>query len=630
LTGEGFDHADGFLRSPATLTNGEPVGKLAGRKALRALPAMVAVFERRRLSMPYSLEASCASINPILPELDRLAADVMVDWRVPGAAVAVVQGGEVVLTRAYGQRDIEANLPVTPATQFVICSITKSFTATAVALLHHEGRLDWSKPVRDYIPEFRLSDPVATERVSVLDLLCHRTGLPRHDWVHEPGDRAPAEMLGVMRHLELRGDIRSSWQYNNLCYNVAGLLIERLSGQSYEAFIRAKLTDRLGMKVGFSLDDLEASEEPARPYMMHEDTRLPAPRLPITTTASGAMTTSVADFANWMRLHLGKGELNGERLLPAPLIGELHAPRVHITAQSSFSEFEGAHYGLGFQCARYRGDRLVWHGGGWLGWNTQMTLVPDFGVGVAVFTNRSPNAVPETLTYFIIDRLRGREPIEWRERFRKRREEFLAQMQADKDVREKARHSNTQPVHELATYAGDYDHPAYGVMSITAQDGALHWSWRGLFAIMSHRHYETFELPEVLDRWMPSRLPITFLTDRDGNVVSLSAPLEPTVKDIVFTRLAAGECTDAAFRERCVGMFKSGATAHRVTLEGNGGLLLKPDGQPSYHLAPEQGRRFRIVELAGFTVEFCGEKMSVDSIIFHQPNGTFVAKRVQG
>jgi CubicO group peptidase (beta-lactamase class C family) len=95
----------------------------------------------------------------------------MVDWRVPGAALAVVQNGRVALMKAYGQRDVEGNLPVTATTQFLICSITKSFTATGAAPLHNEGRLDWTRPVRDYIPEFRLHDAVATERVTVRDLL---------------------------------------------------------------------------------------------------------------------------------------------------------------------------------------------------------------------------------------------------------------------------------------------------------------------------------------------------------------------------------------------------------------------------------------------------------------------------
>jgi CubicO group peptidase (beta-lactamase class C family) len=573
-------------------------------------------------------EAQDSSFAAFIPGLDQLAVDAMADWKVPGVALAVVQDGKVALATAYGQRDVEASLPVTTSTQFLICSITKSFTATGVALLHNEGRLDWNKPVRDYIPEFRLHDAVATERVTVRDLLCHQSGLPRHDWVHVPGDRPAAELLGLMRHLELSRDIRAAWQYNNLCYNVAGLLIERLSGQSYETFMRARLTDRLGMSVSFTLDDLEASADFARPYSMHEDTRLPAMRLPIRTVAGGAINTSVADLAKWMRLHLGKGELDGERVLPAALIGELHAPRVYNTSPG-YAEFGEAHYGFGFQSSSYRGDRLVLHGGGWPGWGTLMTLVPDFGIGVAVFTNRSPSEVPSTLTWYIIDRLRGREPVDWRERFRKLREESLAHVQANKDAREKARRKNTAPAHALAAYAGDYEHPAYGMMSIKKVDGALHWSWRGMFATMAHRHYETFELPEAPDRLLPDRLAITFMTDRDGNIVSLSAPLEPMVKDIVFARLAAGDCTDAAFRERCVGSFKSGATTHRVSLDTESQLVLKPDNQPAYRLAPQQGRNFRIVELEGFVVEFRGEETAVDEVMFHQPNGTFVAKRVE-
>jgi Domain of unknown function (DUF3471)/Beta-lactamase len=314
-------------------------------------------------------------------------------------------------------------------------------------------------------------------------------------------------------------------------------------------------------------------------------------------------------------------------LLPAALISELHAPRIYNTSPGH-AEFGEAHYGLGFQSNSYRGDRLVFHGGGWVGWGTLMTLVPDFGIGVAVFTNRSPSEVPTTLTWYIIDRLRGRDPVDWRERFRNQREEFIAHLQVDKDAREKARHKDTHPAHELADYAGDYEHPAYGVMSITEQGEALHWSWRGMFATMVHRHYETFELPEVPDRLLPDKLAVTFLTNRDGNIVSLSAPLEPMVKDIAFVRLAAGDCILPAFRERCVGSFKSGATTHRVTLDTEGRLVLKPDNQPAYRLAPQEGRRFRIVELEGFFVEFRGEGTIIDELIFHQPNGTFVAKRV--
>jgi CubicO group peptidase (beta-lactamase class C family) len=482
-------------------------------------------------------EARKAVITGLMSELDQLAVDAMADWKVPGMALAVVRDGEVALVKAYGQRDVEASLPVTPSTQFLIGSITKTFTATAVALLHQEDRLDWTKPVREYIPEFWLHDPVATDRVTVRDLLGHQTGLPRHDWVWMPGDRVAAELLGPMRYLELSRDIRAAWQYNNLCYNVAGLLIDRVSGQTYESFIRSRLAERLGMTVSFTLEELEAGSDAAHPYMMHEDERFPALRLPIRPIAAGAINTSVADLAHWMRLHLAKGEYEGERLLSAALVTELHAPRIYYASPTD-AEFGDAYYGLGFRSTHYRGDRLVWHSGGSIGWSAMVTLVPDFGLGVAVLTNLSPpNGVTEILTRHIVDRLRSRDPVNWRERHREWRRKFLAQVQNKKDARAKARHMGTRPAHDLAAYAGDYENAAYGVMSIKAEGGALHWSWRGMAATMMHRHYETFELPEAKDRLLPDLLAITFLTDREGTVVSLSAPLESMVKDIVFARL---------------------------------------------------------------------------------------------
>src|SRR5262249_50001398 len=177
-----------------------------------------------RPAMASQSVARSESIAPFVPDLERVIADAMDEWKIPGLAIAVVQNGEAALVRAYGRRDVEAGLAVTTNTQFLICSITKSFTATGLALLVDERRLDWTKPVRDYIPEFRLHDPVATDRVTVRDLLCHHSGLPRHDWVWLPGDRSTTELLAPLRHLELSRDIRAAWQYNNLCYNVAGLL----------------------------------------------------------------------------------------------------------------------------------------------------------------------------------------------------------------------------------------------------------------------------------------------------------------------------------------------------------------------------------------------------------------------
>ena len=153
------------------------------------------------------------SIAAFIPDLELLIAEAMDEWKVPGLSIAVVQNDEVALLRAYGLRDVEAGLKATTDTQFQLMSVSKSFCATGLALLVDERRMDWKKPVREYIPEFRLHDTIASDRVTVRDLLCHHSGLPRHDWIWLPGDLLPAQMLAAMRYLEPSDDFRSTFQY---------------------------------------------------------------------------------------------------------------------------------------------------------------------------------------------------------------------------------------------------------------------------------------------------------------------------------------------------------------------------------------------------------------------------------
>jgi len=579
--------------------------------------------------MVHQSAASSALVADLVPELETLIVQAMGEWKIPGLAIAVVQNGEVALLKAFGQRDVEAGLPVTTDTQFMICSITKSFTSTGLALLVDERLLDWSRPVRDYIPEFRLHDPVATGRITVRDLLCHHWGLPRHDWIHMPGDLSRAQMLAALRHLEPSQDIRNAFQYQNLGYVAAGLVAERISGVSWEEFTRTRLTDKLRIRVSFTAEALAEASDAAVPYAMDGGTRLRTQLWPIRTAPAGAINASITGIANWLRFHLGRGEFDGQRLLSPALIGEMQKPRVHA-GTSEFGEIGDLHYGLGFSAYRYRGERAVAHGGGWLGWGTLMSMLPERGIGVAVFTNRDPSPVTDILTNLIFDRVCGTAPIPWLDRFRERRRKALAQLDIDRNARPALRRMNTRPSHELAEYAGEYEHPGYGRIVITQAGDGLHWAYRGLSAPLAHRHYDTFELPEAAGRLFPDRLAISFSTDRDGNIASLSAPFEPLVKDIVFARIPAGDCMDAGFRAACAGTYSHGQTTHLVALDANGELTLKPTNQPTYRLRPYQGGIFTIVELAEFRVEFrrAGDG-AIDELIFHQPNGTFVARRIE-
>jgi hypothetical protein len=165
-------------------------------------------------------------------------------------------------------------------------------------------------------------------------------------------------------------------------------------------------------------------------------------------------------------------------------------------------------------------------------------------------------------------------------------------------------------------------------MTITQSGDSLHWAYRTFSGSLTHRHYETFETPRLPYELNPDGLAISFTTDRDGNVASLSAQLEPMVPDIVFVRAPSGDCVDAGFREARAGRYRHGSTTHLVALQADGQLTLKPDYQPLYHLRPYQGAIFTIVELEGFRVEFRrGATRSADELVFHQPNGTFIAHR---
>jgi CubicO group peptidase (beta-lactamase class C family) len=567
-----------------------------------------------------------ATIAALAPGLDALAAEAMTEWQVPATTIAVVQNGETVLLKAYGQRDVEAGLPATPETNFTICSITKTFTATGLAMLVDDGRLDWTKPVRDYVPEFRLHDAVATDRITVRDLLCHHSGLPRHDWIWMPADFSRAEMLSAMRHIEPSRDIRTEFQYSNLGYNIASIVAERITGLSWEELTRTRIAEPLKMPMTFTVEELAASEDAASAYLSHREQRQRTKLWPISATAAGGINTSVAALANWMKFLLAGGEFDGKRLLSASLLREMQVPRVHAGG-SEFSEFGDSHYGLGFGSTIYRGERVVGHSGGWLGFSTLMRLVPERNLGVAVFCNLGGAPIPSILINYIIDRVSGKEPVPWLERLRDLRRKALAQQEIDEEKQTTGR-KNAPPGHDLSDYAGTFEHPAYGRINITRNGDALHWAYRTLSGPLTHRHYETFEVPRIPFELNPDRLAITFLTDRDGNVASLSAQLELLVADIVFTRAPAGDCMDAAFRTACVGRYKHGSITHVVAQEADGELTLKPDYQPLYHLRPYQGGIFSIVELEGFRLEFRrGASGSIDELVFHQPNGTFVAQR---
>ncbi|WP_133646540.1 serine hydrolase [Paraburkholderia flava] len=571
--------------------------------------------------------------NTVPEHLDTLVREVMEEWQVPGLALAITQDGEEDQVRAYGLRDVEAGLPVTGDTQFILCSVTKSFTALGLAMLVDEGRLDWHRPVRDYLPEFRLHDAIATERVTIIDLLSHHTGLPRHDWIWMPADTSRAEMLAALRYLEPSKDIRTAYQYCNLGYVAAGAVAERISGQTWEDFTRERIMTPLGMvNIGFSDTELERASDSARPYILHDQekagefVRMRARLWPIADTPAGGINVAASDMARYMRLYLADGKIDGTPLVSSARLKALYQPRVY-TGKSHFAEIGESHYGLGLSTHHYRGERVISHSGGWIGWSTLMSLVPERRFGVTVLINRGGSPVTEIVTNAIVDHLTGKDEIPWFDRHRESRRAHVAQRPLDVAAKRASRRTDA-PSRPLGEYVGDYVHPAYGRVAIEAAGDALMFRYRGMSGALIHRHYDAFELDEQPETLWPDGVAVTFAYDREGRIDRLLTPLEPNVADIVFDRGASGEALDAAFRQACVGTYRGGATVHVVAINADGELTISPTGQPTYRLDPYGERVFAVRELKGYRVEFVrDEGEAVTKIIFRQPNGTFLAQR---
>ena len=268
-----------------------------------------------------------------LTDFDQTINHALEDWHIPGAAVAVVKGEQVLHSGGYGLRDIEQELPVTENTRFPIASMTKPFTALGAALLVEEGLLDWDTPIRDVMPDFRLFDDYASQHLTLRDLLSHRTGLPRHDSTWYGNEKTRQELFDGLRHLKPNAAFRSLWQYDNLMYETAGLLCAQLSGaDSWEDFIQTRILDRLGMDAttpNFDKPDSTRFTDIALPYRLKKGhnsaEQIPCYHNPL--GPAGSMHSMLNDMVIWLKVHA-----NGSSLLSVYNLKQMHIPHTLIPA----------------------------------------------------------------------------------------------------------------------------------------------------------------------------------------------------------------------------------------------------------------------------------------------------------
>ena len=560
-----------------------------------------------------------------MESLERFITEQLAAWEAPGCAVAAVRGGQVELAGGWGLRDREAGRPVTQDTLFAIGSTTKAFTATTVGALVDEGLLEWDRPLRDYVPEIRLHDPFVSDRLTITDLLSHRSGLPRHDltWVGQP-DRSRAEIVRALRFLPLSKDLRQQFQYCNLGYLVAGYVVEALSGVPWEDFVRGRLLEPLGMRrTNLSVDEMLADDDHAAAYTRRDGAIAAVPQRPLPAIApAGAINSSAADMARWLLVQLAGGQLDGATVMSPATARLQRTPHMVIPGVGEVPGLSAYAYGLGWLNGRYREHAIAMHDGGIDGFTTHCMLLPDDGIGVVVLTNTSAAMMHLTVACRVLDELLGAEPLDVFGYLKPRFDAAMAGAREAKAARRVV--AGASPARPLSGYAGEYEHPGYGILTITLNEGVLRPSLGTMNLSLAHRHYETFDLEwdEMGDQ--PAVYPLTFLSDPDGVVNALTVRFEPLVEPLRFDRRPDEQ--DPEVLRRLCGAYAMGPIELVVALRGERTLTVTAPGSPPLDLVPAGGLRFRVKDQPAITAEFeLGDDGAVTRLVA-QPFGIFLPK----
>lgn len=475
-------------------------------------------------------------------EVDHIVNNALQEFNVPGASVSIVFNDQVILSKGYGFRDLHKRLPVTEHTLFPVGSCTKAFTALLLCLLADEGKMALDDPVQKYIPEFSLLDSDKAARLTICDLLAHRTGMPRHDPIWFFSTITRSSVIEKLRHLESVCDLRQDFQYNNLMYAVAGIIVERLTGQSWEESISSRLLEPLEMRHSItSLEELSNRSDFSLPYA---EMNKVVTNIPFRNTSSinpaGGIISNALDMANWLKLQLDQDRFS-KGVVRKQTLQETHA--IHMPLPPSDVERENVHhvgYGLGWCIGKYREYDLVSHGGDIDGFSSEVAFLPEKKTGIVILTNSSTDGryAVSSIRNRIFDKVLLTGDVDRTSKSSDTRTETKDALYAA--LERFNRDAQLPPVQSPEDYIGCYLHPAYGCVELTIENDHLAASFGHIKTPLYYQSDNVFigQFSELLVYGINPVIDFKFFKDSSDTIYRVEIPFEGfrSAGPITFTR----------------------------------------------------------------------------------------------
>lgn len=476
---------------------------------------------------------------------DAYAEKALRDWEIPGVAIAVVKDDKIVFAKGYGVKELNKPERINAETIFGVASNSKAFTAAALAMLADEGKLGWDDKVTRHLPDFELFDPYVTREITIRDLLTHRSGLPAYggDILWWGGDYGRDEIIRRVRFVKPASGFRSRYAYQNIPFIAAGKIVERVSGKTWEQFVKERLFQPLAMnETTTSIKDFKPGLNKVTPHFRDVKTGQTIPiawrNLDAGAPAAG-INSNVLEMANWLRLQLSKGKFADKQMISERSIATMHTPQILIPFASPVAQpklkanFRA--YGLGWNIREYAGFKMVTHGGWTDGQLTQTAFLPEKNLGVVVLSNIHNRDANLVFINRVFDAVLNLEPTDWSEY-------YLKQTQASEKseieaIRQKEaeRAKNAKPQLPLSSFAGTYENELYGKISFAEEAGKLVVRMSNSPTFIGDLEFWQFNTFRVV--WRDPVAEKTFLTFAladDSKVASVKMALDDFIDDAEY------------------------------------------------------------------------------------------------